>query len=144
MRVHQARAGIRAEMSGLILKLRPHEELMINGVVIENGARKTLLRIKTEGAKILRLRGALKPENARTPLERACYVAQMAVGGQLAYAEAAAVLRSGLGELSKDFGDDSQRAICELIDEGDFYKIMRFLSARMAQGAAEKVEEPGC
>ena len=65
-------------MAGLILKLRPHEELMINGVVVENGDRKARLRVKTDGAHILRLRDAMKPEDATTPLKRAYYIAQMA------------------------------------------------------------------
>lgn len=117
---------------------------MINGVVVVNGNRKALLRIKTEGAQILRLRGALKPQDARTPLERACYVAQMAVGGQLPHAEAAAVLRSGLNELGEHFDDESRRALCAHIDAGDFYKIMRFLSVRMTQGAAENSEQRDC
>ena len=66
-------------MSGLILKLRPNEELMINGVIVENGDKKTRLRVKTEGAHILRLKDAIRPEDATTPLKRAYYVAQMTV-----------------------------------------------------------------
>ena len=57
-------------MGGLVLKLRPHEELMINGVLVENGERNTRLRVKTEGANILRLKDALRPEEATTPVAR--------------------------------------------------------------------------
>ena len=58
-------------VSGLVLKLRPREQLLVNGVVIENGERKTSLRIKTEGARILRLRDLISPEKATTPVKRA-------------------------------------------------------------------------
>lgn len=64
-------------MAGLILKLRPHEQLMINGVVFEYGDRKTRLRVRTEGAHVLRLRGAMRPEDATTPLKRAFSAARL-------------------------------------------------------------------
>ena len=83
-------------MGGLVLKLRPHEELLINGVLIENGERNARLRVKTEGAHILRLRDALSPEEATTPLKRAYYIAQLAVAGQLSNAEAGAILTEAL------------------------------------------------
>ena len=59
-------------MAGLILKLRPHEEFLINGVVVQNGDRKTRLRVKTDGAAILRLRDAIHPEEVNTPVRRVC------------------------------------------------------------------------
>ncbi len=111
-------------MSGLILKLRPHEELMINGVLVENGERNTRLRVKTEGAHILRLRDALKPEEATTPLKRAYYVAQLAVAGQISSAEAASILSEALAGLSELPGDVD---IGACVARRDFYSIMRCL-----------------
>lgn len=119
-------------MSGLILKLRPHEELMINGVVLENGDRKTRLRVKTEGAHILRLRDALKPEEARTPLEQAYYIAQLAVGGGIDRAEAAATLRRALDALSEVDTGAARTEINAHIAAGDFYRVMRAFGALMA------------
>ena len=46
-------------MSGLILKLAPHERVLINGAVIENGERRSRLSIVTPNAHILRLRDAI-------------------------------------------------------------------------------------
>ena len=43
-------------MSGLVLKLGPHERIMINGVVMENGDRRTRLNVLTPDANVLRLR----------------------------------------------------------------------------------------
>jgi flagellar protein FlbT len=107
-------------MGGLILKLRPHEELLINGVLVENGERKTRLRVKTEGAHILRLRDAIKPEDATTPLTRGYYIAQLAVAGQMPDAEAALTLLDVLrGEPA--FTLELEDAVIR----HDFYSVMR-------------------
>ena len=111
-------------MGGLVLKLRPHEELLINGVLIENGERNARLRVKTEGAHILRLRDALSPEEATTPLKRAYYIAQLAVAGQLSNAEAGAILTEALLKTA-DFETDIDLHAC--VERHDFYQIMRSL-----------------
>lgn len=111
-------------MSGLILKLRPREELMINGVLVENGDRNARLRIKTEGANVLRMRDALKPEEADTPLKRVYYIAQLAVAGEISNSEAAAILRNAL----EAFASAELRSIIEEnIAAGDYYQVMRSL-----------------
>ena len=111
-------------MGGLILKLRPHEELMINGVLVENGERNTRLRVKTEGAHILRLRDALKPEEATTPMKRAYYIAQLAVAGQLSNVEAAAILTEAL-QSAPDLQVEADLGDC--VARYDFYQVMRSL-----------------
>ncbi len=111
-------------MSGLILKLRPHEELMINGVVVENGERNARLRVKTEGAHILRLKDAITPEEATTPLKRAYYIAQLAVAGQLSNAEAAAILTEAL-ENAPELDSGMDLGAC--VARHDFYQVMRSL-----------------
>lgn len=111
-------------MGGLILKLRPYEELMINGVLVENGERNTRLRVKTENAHILRLKDALKPEEATTPLKRAYYIAQLAVSGQLSSGEAAAILKEALAT-KPDFTSAGELNDC--IERHDFYQVMRCL-----------------
>ncbi|WP_375201675.1 flagellar biosynthesis repressor FlbT [Hyphococcus sp.] len=111
-------------MSGLILKLRPHEELMINGVVVENGDRNARLRVKTEGAHILRLKDAITPEEATTPLKRAYYIAQLAVAGQLSNTEAAAILSEAL-ESAPELNSAMDLGAC--VARHDFYQVMRSL-----------------
>lgn len=59
-------------MSGLVLKLSPKERVLINGVVVENGDRRSRLAIMTPEANILRLRDAIHPEEAKTPVRRVC------------------------------------------------------------------------
>ncbi len=111
-------------MSGLILKLRPHEELMINGVLVENGDRNTRLRVKSEGAHILRLRDALRPEEATTPLKRAYYVAQLAVSGQISNVEAASILTKALYDRPIL---PALENLADSIARYDFYQVMRSL-----------------
>ena len=111
-------------MSGLILKLRPREELMINGVILENGDRNARLRIKTEGANILRMRDALKPEEATTPLKQAYYVAHLAVAGQISKVQAAETLNHAIACFAES---DLQDVIAERLEQKDFYQIMKSL-----------------
>ncbi|MEZ5893918.1 MAG: flagellar biosynthesis repressor FlbT [Parvularculaceae bacterium] len=123
-------------MGGLILKLRPHEELMINGVLVENGERNARLRVKTEGARILRLKDALRPEEATTPMKRAYYIAQLAVAGQLSNTEAAAILTEAVSAAPELAGE----ALGECIARHDFYQVMRALREH-ALGDRAQVED---
>jgi flagellar protein FlbT len=70
-------------MSGLILKLGPKERILINGAVIENGDRRSRLAIMTPDANILRLRDAIHPEDAKTPVRRVCYAVQLVLSGDV-------------------------------------------------------------
>jgi flagellar biosynthesis repressor protein FlbT len=66
----------------LVLKLGPRERVIINGVVMENGDRRTRLQIITPDAKVLRLRDAIHPDEVTTPVRRVCYVAQLVLAGE--------------------------------------------------------------
>ncbi|HXI88038.1 MAG TPA: flagellar biosynthesis repressor FlbT [Parvularculaceae bacterium] len=130
-------------MSGLILRLRPHEELLINGALIQNGDRKTNLRVKSDGAAILRLRDAMRPEEATTPERRAYYVAQLAVAGQMEAEEAGAILTRALSQLAASYAGQSERqSIEKAIDElqaGRLYSVMRRLREIIEPPAAFEV-----
>ena len=69
-------------MSGLVLKLGPHERIMINGVVMENGDRRARLNVLTPEANVLRLRDAIHPDEVNTPVRRVCYIAQLVLAGE--------------------------------------------------------------
>lgn len=132
-------------MSGLILKLRPNEEFMINGVVVQNGDRKTRLRVKTHGAAILRLKDAMRPDEATTPEKRAYYIAQLAVSGELGGEEAAGILKDALSELALRVGDGREReaikrALSEL-ERGRLYGVMRRLG-EIARPNASRADSP--
>ena len=79
-------------MTGLILKLAPHERVLINGAVIENGERRSRFCIVTPNANILRLRDAIHPEQARTPVSR--IIASRWTGRPERPSVASAILRS--------------------------------------------------
>ena len=118
-------------MSGLVLKLAPKERVIINGAVIENGDRRTRLSVLTPGANILRLRDAIHPEEANTPVRRVCYVAQLAVSGDAEPDEAKVQLLRGIEQLSQVFCDsESLTALnraTEAVSKGQFYQSLRAL-----------------
>jgi flagellar protein FlbT len=70
-------------MSGLVLKLGPKERVLINGAVIENGERRSRITVLTGRANILRLKDAIHPDEANTPVRRACYLAQLLLSGEV-------------------------------------------------------------
>ena len=118
-------------MPGLILKLRAHEQILVNGVVMQNGERNARLIVKTPDAKILRLRDAIHPDEVDTPVKRVCYVAQLAVAGEVEPNTAEAELRRGIGQLAQalrgfDGFEDLEEAAREL-DAGNFYACLRNL-----------------
>ena len=118
-------------MPGLILKLRAHEQILVNGVVMQNGDRNARLIIKTQVAKILRLRDAIHPEDAVTPVKRVCYIAQLAVAGETDLDEAAEQLTMGVRQLSDALdgieGTESLAEALRMLDDRNFYGVLRAL-----------------
>ncbi len=121
-------------MSGLVLKLRPAERIMINGAVIENGDRRTRLNVLTPKANVLRLRDAIHPDEANTPVKRVCYIAQLLLAGEAEPALARKQLLQGIEQLSPVFQDMECRAHLHaakayLAQENDYQalKVLRFL-----------------
>ena len=96
-------------MSGLVLKLGPHERVLINGAVIENGERRSRLAIMTPNANILRLRDAIHPEEVNTPVRRVCYLAQLVLSGDADPADTQRQLLRGIEQLSQVLIDHDSR-----------------------------------
>ncbi|WP_114964756.1 flagellar biosynthesis repressor FlbT [Alkalilacustris brevis] len=124
-------------MSGLVLKLSPKERVLINGAVIENGDRRSRLSIVTPNANILRLRDAIHPEQANTPVRRVCYIAQLVLSGDVAPEEARQQLLRGIEQLSQVLTDhDSRRLLAQateaVLDEAHYQalKALRVLLPR--------------
>ena len=97
-------------MSGLVLKLGPHERVLINGAVIENGERRSRLAVMTPNANILRLRDAIHPGEVNTPVRRVCYIAQMVLSGDADPGDARMQLLRGIEQLSQVLTDHDSRA----------------------------------
>lgn len=96
-------------MTGLVLKLGPHERVLINGAVIENGDRRSKLAIMTPNAHILRLRDAIHPEEVTTPVRRVCYIAQLVLSGDAEPGVARLQLLRGIEQLSQILTDHDSR-----------------------------------
>lgn len=118
-------------MSGLVLKLGPRERILVNGAVIENGDRRSRLAILTPNANILRLRDAIRPEEANTPVRRVCYIAQLVLSGDAGEGDASQQLLRGIEQLSQALTDpDSRQHLSEATEAvlaGDYYRALKRL-----------------
>lgn len=118
-------------MSGLVLKLGPKERVLINGAVIENGDRRSRLSIVTPNANILRLRDALRPEDARTPVRRVVYMAQLVLSGDMEPEDAKPQLLRGIEQLSQVLRDaDSHEKLSSAsaaVIDADHYRALKFM-----------------
>lgn len=126
-------------MSGLVLKLGPRERVLINGAVIENGDRRSRLSIVTPNANILRLRDAIHPEDANTPVRRVCYIAQLVLSGDVTPEDAKLQLLRGIEQLSQVLTDyDSRKLLAqasEAVLECEYYKSLRALRGLLPREA---------
>ena len=122
-------------MSGLILKLAPKERVLINGAVIENGDRRSRLAIVTPDANILRLRDAIHPEEANTPVRRVCYAIQLVLSGDSDAEESRLSLLRNIEELSQVFTDPDSRVsladASQALIENNHYRCMKALRSLM-------------
>lgn len=120
-------------MSGLVLKLGPRERVLINGAVIENGDKRSRLSIVTPNANVLRLRDAIHPDEARTPVRRLCYTAQLILTGDAEPTDARSQLLPRIEELSHILTDpDSRRLLTQATDallSDQFYQCLKALRA---------------
>ena len=96
-------------MTGLVLKLGPHERVLINGAVVENGDRRSRLAVMTPNANILRLRDAIHPGEVNTPVRRVCYIAQLVLSGDADASDARMQLLRGIEQLSQVLTDHDSR-----------------------------------
>ena len=120
-------------MSGLVLNLGPHERVLINGAVIENGDRRSRLAIMTPNANILRLRDAIHPDEVTTPVRRVCYIAQLVLSGDADPKDARLQLLRGIEQLSQVLTDHDSRTQLNLATAGvledNHYQTLKALRA---------------
>ena len=124
-------------MTGLVLKLTPRERILVNGAVLENGDRRSKLSILTPNANILRLKDAIRPEDAKTPVRRVCYIAQLVLSGDVAQDEAGQQLSVGIAQLGQVFSDaESQQSLSvatSALSDGDFYRVLKNIRSLLPQ-----------
>ena len=120
-------------MAGLVLKLSPKKRVLLNGAVIENGERRSKFSIITPAAKILRLRDAIRPEDANTPVARLCYDLQLVLTGDVQADLAGQTMLLQLEELAQIFTDPDSVNKLDLatgfLVNGNFYQCLRALRA---------------
>ncbi|WP_138473402.1 flagellar biosynthesis repressor FlbT [Poseidonocella sp. HB161398] len=118
-------------MAGLVLKLGPRERFLINGAVIENGIRRSRINILSPNVNILRLRDAIHPEDADTPVGRVCYLAQLVLAGDRRPEEVGEYLVQEIGRLTEIFsGSSGAESILSALDfakKGNFYQCLKSL-----------------
>lgn len=118
-------------MTGLVLKLAPRERVLVNGAVIENGERRSRLSIVTPNVNILRLRDAIHPDEAKTPVRRLCFSVQLLLTGDADPEEARKKILHGIEDLSHAMVDvDSRHLIAvatQALLEEQYYKCLKSL-----------------
>lgn len=100
-------------MTGLVLKLGPKERILINGAVVENGDRRSRMTVLTQNANILRLKDAIHPSEATTPVKYACYLAQLLLSGDLDSSTVKHRLNEQIAALRSVFQDPTSRQSLE-------------------------------
>lgn len=134
-------------MAGLVLKLAPGERLMINGTVIENGDSRAKIIVKTPASRILRLRDAIHPDQAVTPVSRLCYQVQLIVSGDADDDDSRRAALHGIEQLSRIFEDrDSRRILSEAtaaIVESRAHRALRCLRDLLPREARLMAVHPG-
>ena len=118
-------------MSGLVLKLGPKERVLINGAVIENGDRRSRITVVTSRANILRLKDAIHPDDANTPVRRACYLAQLLLSGEVDTVSIQTRLAGQVQSLAQILRDKESASILtratEAIEDGNAYTCLKLL-----------------
>ncbi len=118
-------------MPGLALKLAPREQVLINGVVVENGPRRTQIVIMTEDAAILRLREALSAEDVIGPASRTYFAAQQALSDPSVGSSMMGEITQHLDALERDGAGASNASVIEgartALQASNYYRIMRLL-----------------
>ena len=126
-------------MNGLTLKLGPNERVLINGAVIENGARRISFTVKTPNTRILRLRDAIHPDDVKTPVARACYIAQHCIAGTVHDGQGRKQLIIAIEQLSQVFNDRDSRMLLATASEhaiaNNPYRAMRKLKELLPREA---------
>lgn len=124
-------------MTGLVLKLGPHERVLINGAVIENGERRSRLAVMTPNANILRLKDAIHPGEVTTPVRRVCYIAQLVLSGDAEAEGARLQLLRGIEQLSQALTDPDSRAQLALatraVVDNQHYQALKALRSLLAR-----------
>lgn len=120
-------------MAGLVLKMAPKERVLINGAVLENGVRRSRFSVISPGAHVLRLKDAIHPDDANTPLGRVCFQLQLVLAGSEepdALRDQIGVQLSEMARILQDpFSQEHLSSACGALSENRFYSALKSVKA---------------
>lgn len=109
----------------LKLSLKPGETFILNGAVVRNGDRRSVMLLENQ-ARILREKDIMQPEDANTPARRAYFaIMQMYLSGETEGPAYDRTMRSLADLLAVTQMPDERKALAEvseLIAAGNLYK----------------------
>lgn len=127
-------------MAGLMLKFPAGDRLVLNGAVIENVGRGARLRLLTPDTQLLRLRDAIDPSSATTPVGRVTHAVQMMLIGEAQVGDVLPQTLTSLAALRRAFMEDADRdcidQITSFLERGQFYQALRALGGLRTKEAA--------
>ena len=128
------------DMAGLMLKFPAGDRIVVNGAVIENVGKGARLRLLTPDTQLLRLRDAIDPAAATTPVGRLTHMVQMVLVGEVEPNAALPETLAGLGVLRSAFVDAEDKTCVDVIighlREGQCYQALRHLGLLRRKEAA--------
>lgn len=92
-----------SERNGLILSLKPNEKFLVGGCLVQNGPKRSSIRIVDDGTFVLRLSDALHPDHINTPVTRTYHVAQLILACEIDKELGHEILLARLAELIRIF-----------------------------------------
>lgn len=142
-------------MTGLTLTLKPREKFLVGGNLVENGPRRSSIRIADENVFVLRLSDALHPNQVNTPVRRTYHAAQLILACEVSAEEGQPELLTRLTSLTKVFGRTPHASliqrICSCAISGRYYGVLVGLKtlidvedAMLATVDSPALEEPRC
>ena len=118
-------------MAGLMLKFPSGDRIVVNGAVLENVGRGARLRVLTPDTQLLRLRDAVDPAKATTPVGRLSHAVQMMLLGECDIDTVLAETLVALTPLRLAFVAEDDRALVDEIVASlggrHFYRALRQL-----------------
>ncbi|MEH6742014.1 flagellar biosynthesis repressor FlbT [Hyphomonas sp.] len=114
-------------MSGLVLKLAAGERFVVNGALLENGDKPSIVRVVDDNARILRCRDALKPQDVDTPTKRVYYAIQLIITGDLPEDDVLPAVLEECDRLEEVFETINPKLLIDLksmLNRGNFYSAI--------------------
>lgn len=102
-------------MSGLYIGLAPGEKFIVNGALLENGEKRSRIRILENSAKVLRCADALRPEEVDTPVKQVYFAVQLLITGDLDEDQAMPAILAECNKLAHAFAPMDPKLVNSLI-----------------------------